>query len=205
MYRTRIARETLSSLFMATPAVPPLPAVVGEAMIYLSQAQADVLTYDLPHPVLQKLVLPCWVPHRLIADALGLDHSGVEEAELHVGGPYLWATEFENVHDLWEYHEPEIQVGSVWATCSEDYYHSQKPDPFDKAAWEVAREAVMERAVRAKLTADPNLGALLLATAPYPLLSIKRDQVWGFEPGCGGLNLLAKIWVRLRAELLMGP
>ena len=54
----------------------------------------------------------------------------------------------------------------------------------------------MEKAVRAKLTADPSLEALLRATGEHPLLSIKGDQVWGFDP-----HDLAKIWERIRAEL----
>jgi hypothetical protein len=30
----------------------------------------------------------------------------------------------------------------------------------------------------------------------------KKDTVWGFDPQHGGRNLLAKIWERLRAELI---
>ena len=86
--------------------------------------------------------------------------------------------------------------------CSEEYFHSQKPNPFDDAEWESTREAVMETAVRAKLQADASLAELLLATGDHPLLSIKNDQVWGFDPQHGGRNLLAKIWERLRTELI---
>ena len=97
--------------------------------------------------------------------------------------------------------EPVIVVDGIHAPCSEAYYHSQKPNPFDEAVWAARREAVMEKAVRAKLTADPSLEALLRATGEHPLLSIKGDQVWGFDPHEGGRNLLAKIWERIRAEL----
>jgi len=45
---------------------------------------------------------------------------------------------------------------------------------------------VMERAVRAKLAAAPSLRSLLLATHPHPLLSIKPDRMWGFDPRSGG-------------------
>ena len=119
----------------------------------------------------------------------------------HTGRPYLWATEFENVHSLWRYSEPVIVVDGVHAPCSEAYYHSQKPNPFDEAVWDARREAVMEAAVRAKFAADPSLEQLLRATGDHPLLSIKGDQVWGFHPHKGGRNLLAKIWERIRAEL----
>ena len=61
---------------------------------------------------------------------------------------------------------------------------------------------MMELAVRTKLEADPNLRALLLATGRHPLLSLKRDAVWGFDPvRARGDNLLAEIWMQLRAEL----
>ena len=68
--------------------------------------------------------------------------------------------------------------------------------------WETQREGVMEKAVRAKLGADPSLATLLLATENRPLLSLKPDEVWGFHPGKRrGENLLAKIWMRQREEL----
>ena len=76
----------------------------------------------------------------------------------------------------------------------------------------------MERGVRAKLKAAgtcesqsvvprqgarSELEALLLATHPHPLLSVKPDIVWGFHPGLGeGENRLAKIWMRIRDELV---
>ena len=87
--------------------------------------------------------------------------------------------------------------------CSEDYYHSQKPDPFSDAVWDPQKEAVMEKAVRAKLAAAPELADLLRATGSHPLLSLKGDAVWGWCPRKKrGQNLLAKIWMRVRAELL---
>jgi predicted NAD-dependent protein-ADP-ribosyltransferase YbiA (DUF1768 family) len=119
-----------------------------------------------------------------------------------VSRPYLWATEFENVHKLWYYQEPEISVNGTRFLCSEVYFHSQKPDPYNEAEWDSTREAVMEAAIRAKVRADVSLAELLLATGDHPLLSIKNDQVCGFDPQHGGRNLLAKIWERLRAELI---
>ena len=68
--------------------------------------------------------------------------------------------------------------------------------------WETQREGVMEKAVRAKLVADPSLATLLLATGSRPLLSLKPDEVWGFHPDKGrGENLLAEIWMRQREKL----
>ena len=186
---------------LATERVPLPPAPLTEPMLYLSTAQQRVLEQRFALGVLSGYAPPCWVPQRLVADALGHGQTGIQHALAHTGRPYLWATEFENVHSLWRYSEPVIVVDGIHAPCSEAYYHSQKPKPFDEAVWDARREAVMEAAVRAKLTADPSLEELLRATGDHPLLSIKADQVWGFHPHEGGRNLLAKIWERIRAEL----
>eukprot|EP00961_Rhodomonas_salina_P251923 3405418-Rhodomonas_salina.1 len=63
----------------------------------------------------------------------------------------------------------------------------------------------MERAVRAKCPADPQLVQLSMATGDHSLLSIKPDAVRGFDAEHGGLNLLARIWERLRAEFAAAP
>jgi predicted NAD-dependent protein-ADP-ribosyltransferase YbiA (DUF1768 family) len=152
---------------------------------------------------LGELQLPCWASQRLIAAALGHHEGGINAAMASLGGkPYLWATEFENVHSLWRYNEPQISIDGCTYRCSEAYYHAQKPARFDDAVWDEVKEEVMEKAVRAKLAADPFLEDLLRATGTHPLLSLKDDAVWGFSPTGGGQNLLAEIWMRVRAELL---
>ena len=157
---------------------PALPSDLSEPMIFLSGRQRLVAAR---YPALASLELPCWAPHRTVATALGHSHCGIEHALNHLGGkPYVWATEFENVHSLWRYPEPKIEVGGRRHKCSEVYYHSRKPSPYVNVVWCEQREAVMEEAVRAKLRADPALERLLLATHPHPLLSIKGDRVWGF-------------------------
>ena len=93
-------------------------------------------------------------------------------------------------------------MGGEKYPCSEAFYHSRKPRPFSDAVWDQQKEGVMETAVRAKLAADPSLVELLRATGSHPLLSLKGDKVWGFCPvEQEGENLLARIWMRVRAEL----
>ena len=58
------------------------------------------------------------------------------------------------------------------------------------------------QAVRAKFGASGELRALLVATHPHPLLSLKGDKVWGFDPFGGGENLLARLTEEVRAELV---
>ncbi|MCA9656751.1 MAG: NADAR family protein [Myxococcales bacterium] len=177
----------------------PLPA--GQPYVYLSRAQASALRGParglaayLPH-------LPCWVPQRRVADALGFDHSGIERClERGGGAPYLWATELENVHSLWRYDEPALTIdGRVYAD-SEAYYHAQKPRPFDAARWEAARVGVMRRALAHKLAARPALGGLLRSTHPHPLLALKEDAFWGVRRDGVGENMLARLWMELRAS-----
>ena len=210
----------------AANGVALLPAHSGP-LIFLSAEQAPVCARlaaaagpgtAAAAAELAALQLPCWVSARLIGRVLGYSDEGVTAAVASLGGgeSYVWATEFENVHSLWRYDEPQLVIdGMPYNGCgdrskrrgggkgtSEEYYHSQKPDPWDGALWKTQREAVMEKAVRAKLDADPSLATLLLATGSRPLLSLKPDEVWGFHPGTRrGENLLAKIWMRLREEL----
>lgn len=183
-----------------------LPEAFDEPLVYLSKQQHTVLCkLRKPLPTAQRLGLPCWVPAREVAASLGYSLGGIKHAlEATKGRPYLWATEFENVHSLWRYSEPKIEVDGRQYACSEAYYHSQKPNPFSDAVWGQKKEAVMEVAVRAKMAADPSLRSLLVATHPHPLVSIKGDQVWGFDAKHGGQNLLAQIWMRLRDEEVKG-
>ena len=57
--------------------------------------------------------LPCWVPQRVVASAFGYDAAGIDLALQGGYGqdrPYLWATEFENVHTNWDFREPSVTV-----------------------------------------------------------------------------------------------
>lgn len=168
-------------------------------IIYLSALQADVVA---GFSCLAGITLPAWVSHRQIAQAMGFSDECIGRALAMTGGaPYLWATEFENVHSVWRYHEPELVVGGVTYRDSEDYYHQQKPRPFNAQAWERAKDGVMRVAIRAKLEADPILRPLLCATKGFPLLSIKPDAYWGVDPRDGGRNRLAELWMELRDEV----
>ena len=191
------------SSYYEKPAEKPatLPEQLDESVVWLSAAQASTVA---AHPGLAALglTLPCWAPQRLVGRALGHDPGGVDAAVAHLGRSYAWATEFENVHSFWRYDEPPLTIGGRVYAGSEAYYQAQKPKPWDKALWDRRKRSVMELAVRAKLAARPDLRALLLATGQHPLLSLKRDEVWGFDPVTArGDNLLAEIWMQVHAEI----
>ena len=105
---------TRSDYVAATMAEATGPSVSGgEALYYVSTPP------ERPSPGLQCLLdsvdtLPCWLPHRAVADALGFSHSAIEAAEARLGGKgYRWASEFENVHSLWPFKEPGFVVHGI--------------------------------------------------------------------------------------------
>jgi len=173
----------------------------NEPHYYLSLEQRDIC---LSNPDLQSYAphLPCWVPHRLVSNALGYGEAGINQAlkRCH-NGPYVWATEFENVHATWNFNEPIITVDGKQYRGSEHYYHAQKPYPFDSKLWDSQRVSVMKIAIYHKFTASSKLTDLLLSTHSLPLLSIKRDSFWGVLPNGQGENKLAELLMDLRQEL----
>ena len=55
-----------------TAAIKPLPTPLLEPMVYLSELQQPVIDRRSNlRDALAAFALPCWVPHRVIADALG--------------------------------------------------------------------------------------------------------------------------------------
>lgn len=186
-----------------------LPATLpkNEPYCYLSARQQQicerhsVLAAYAPH-------LPGWVPHRRVADALQHPHSGIESALQRLSGQsYVWCTEFENVHTFWKYSEPGFAVDGKSYCGSEDFFHKQKPSPFDKALWDGKgpgigrRDEVMRTAVQIKF-ADPALRELLISSHPHPLLSIKGDDYWGVRPTGVGHNMLAVLLMELRQKFV---
>ena len=93
--------------------------------------------------------LPGWNPVYIVAGALGFDAKGIDRVvEDLQGRPYVWATEFENVHTRWEFSEPEITVQGTTYSCTESFYHAQKLVPFDESEWLTCRVAAMRVELR---------------------------------------------------------
>ena len=174
----------------------------NEPYYYLSQEQRSICEHlDALHSCVPHL--PCWVPHRIVSNALGYGEMGIHNAlqRSDFDQPYVWATEFENVHSTWNFDEPQIIVDGIQYNGSEDYYHSQKPFPFDSQLWHRQRDDVMKTAVYHKFTTSTLLQDLLLSTHNHPLLSIKRDGYWGVFPSGEGENKLAVLLMELRTTL----
>ena len=214
-----------SPLSPSTMALPPLiNETPAQPLVWLSIANEKIVNER--HPLIKEYLnregkrLPQWVPQRIIAQELAPDNpfAAINEAIITTGNkPYLWATEFENVHTTWNYKEPKLIIDGInTGMVGEKYFHNQKPIPFDKIVWDGdkktgsvgMRDIIMEKICRAKLAADPYIKDLLCSTIGYKLLSIKEDSYWGFDPRqnkhgriIGGKNKLAKIWMKLRDEI----
>ena len=187
---------------MTLDARDKLPDDLPCPLVYLSEAQEDTIDHSCPS--LEGIDLPAWVPQEVVAKDLGFDGKGMRTALEHTDGlPYVWATEFENVHEFWSFTEPRIEVADneqVWDSV-EHWYQSCKPKPFSFPVWKEMRDDVMRQGLQGKLHACPAVRELLLKTGNHPLVSIKADKYWGVHPVHGGRNRLGELWMELRAEL----
>jgi ribA/ribD-fused uncharacterized protein len=69
--------------------------------------------------------------------------------------------------------------------------------------WESVKEDVMRRALRAKFTQHPELGALLISTGDRELVEhTTNDRYWGDGGDGSGKNRLGALLMELRAELI---
>jgi len=187
--------------------MPVLVGTLSQPMLYFSKRQRNVIVRrGLSALVPYADHLPGWIPAKIVAGALGFDAKGIDKAlEDLEGRPYVWATEFENVHTTWDFPEPEITVlGNVYA-CTESFFHAQKPVPFDESKWFSRRIAAMRVGLRQKFLHSEHsreLLDLLVSSHPHPLRSVKRDCFWGFDPELGGEDVLAKLIVEIREEVV---
>jgi len=170
-----------------------LPADLKEPMFYLSRLQRCKL---VGVPTLERYAddLPGWVPYRVVAARAGHGDDAIDAAVAHVGRPFVWAPELENVHDEWHYIERPLRVEGRVFNDSARYFDAQCKLGRDE------REVMVE-AVDAKLRVSPDIEALLLSTHDHPLLSLQADEVWGWSPRYfSGANLLGRIYAAYREE-----
>ena len=181
-----------------------LPAKLDEPRTYLSVAQARICART-PELKCIEIFLPGWVRSRWIAQVLGYRQAGINLAlEQHT--PWVWATEFENVHSLWIFREPKLSIDGIEYRDSEAYYQNHKPPAIDRGhIADEKRLTVMKKALRAKFEASKEASDLLKATYPHPLLAIKPDKFWGFHHNDGGSNFLAILLMEIRQEIVENP
>ena len=209
-----------------------LPPEISESYYYLGDQQRSVilekfnsLHHYVPH-------LPGWIPWRKVATALGYGFSAIEAAEAKIGRPFIWATEFENVHATWTFDEPGFVFQGKEFAGSEQLYQLCKAGPpgsleYEKSAPQFQRPCnemeayekgqqlalrehwhssekygAMRVALQCKFSQSATLAALLISTRQHPLVSIKSDTCWGLGFRGSGQNNLGKLLVELRNSMM---
>lgn len=118
------------------------PETLAESLYYLSKSQEEVIRRRrlvMLEPVLGHL--PGWVPWCKIAAALGHDNAALNAAEAR-WGKCLWATEFENVHDLWcGFSELGFDFGGRHWRGSEQMYQALKVGDIGSPEFEAIADA----------------------------------------------------------------
>jgi ribA/ribD-fused uncharacterized protein len=200
-----------------------------EPMYYLGAQQGELVRARRHLAAFASLVLPMWVPHAQVGIALGYGDDSIRAACQRFG-PYVWATEFENVHVTFQFSEPGFAFGGHLFRGSEQLYQLLKVGGPESAAfgahasqfatataqgafqlgqrvsvepseWDLRKDDAMRLALRLKFTADSGLRDLLLSTAPHPLVSVKEDAYWGAGLDAKGQNRLGTLLTELRTEL----
>ena len=78
--------------------------------------------------------------------------------------------------------------------------HRQRPD------WNAVKVDVMRDVLRAKASQHEYVRRKLLATGDRELIENSwRDDFWGWGPNRDGQNMLGKLWMEIRSELLSSP
>jgi len=150
-------------------------------------------------------ILPCWVPMHHLFDA-------TEPTQT----PFLWATEFDiRRSNVWlSFDEPRVCIhGKVYASAVYYYnllkaHYMHSAHGHSRKLWHSKRVKVMQTAVQARFK-DPYLSNLLMQTHPHPLKCVRRSPTagsmpsfWTHSPTHGGQDMLGKIVLQLRTDLL---
>ncbi len=175
------------------------------------------------------LPFPRWISFRVLASAMKHGEEAIDAAEKAVGGPFRWASEFENVHSTWNVVEHGFEyAGERWKGSEQLFQCLKWGQAFDKhksefagltavQAFELGRNVPIENvdawnrdgrvqamrlALSLKFGADKALQKLLLETGDHPLVSIKADKFWGIGFDGRGENMLGKLLQELRTDLM---
>lgn len=80
---------------------------------------------------------------------------------------------------------------------AQEYREHRRPN------WDDEKVPVMRKIIRAKTDQHEYVRRKLLETVDRPLIEGSwRDDFWGIGPDRNGLNMLGKLWMELRTELV---
>jgi spore coat polysaccharide biosynthesis protein SpsF (cytidylyltransferase family) len=107
-------------------------------------------------------------------DTLNYGKDGIDHSMDYIHNkPWLWSTEFENVHVTWNFEEPRVTIDDREYKDSDTYYKLQKhPAKNDavKSAWDLKKEDVMRRTVSCPSRMTHSLSLILCVVAKINLL-----------------------------------
>ncbi len=88
-------------------------------------------------------------------------------------------------------------------SAHEAFQIAQRNKDRRRADWDEVKTKLMRNLLRAKIHQHEYVRRKLLATGDRELIEDSwRDDVWGWGPNKDGQNLLGKLWMEVRAELL---
>ena len=183
-----------------------VPRYIIQPLQYLSAEQAGVIKKK-NLVTLEKYIdrLPCWVPATEIATAFGHNNDQIYQAIIKLGGPYLWAPEFELQLVSWTFQEPRIVVKNRAFKNALDYYNTERNlclEQKGSGEWAQKKDQCMRQALESRFSASTILTDLLLSTHPHKLMCIGKNPYWQWTSQNGGENKLALLLMQLRSDLL---
>jgi hypothetical protein len=110
--------------------LPANPQDLTQSYYYLGSQQKQVIVDRNLYLLIPYVeLLPGWVPWRKVSTALGFSIDAIEKAEQILGKPFVWGSEFENVHEDWHFNEPGFYFAGQRFAGPEQCYQLQKTGP----------------------------------------------------------------------------
>jgi len=179
------------------------------SLFYMSEQQTQTIATKMgcsdgttETDVSAHYIFPCWVPM----------FDPAEQTQT----PFLWATEFDILRSpvYLSFEEPRVCIhGKVYASAAYYYnllkaHYMHSAHGHSRKLWRSKRVKVMQTAVHARFK-DPYLKNLLVQTHPHTLKCVRHgpngastSSFWAHLPTHGGQDMLGKIVLQLRADLL---
>jgi predicted NAD-dependent protein-ADP-ribosyltransferase YbiA (DUF1768 family) len=183
---------------------------LSKPMIYINKyqyekiknKQNDIMLCDDEHD------LPCWKPVDMVAAYFDNSDEGIQKAVPKIEKNFMWATEFENTHENWDFVEMPIKKGVTKYNNAEEFYQTNKPsddNDFSENATK-NRNDVMSEAVYLKFVNGQNsdhLMNLLVSTYPHDLVCANHEYLSGMGNKAQGQNSLIPVLLKLRDEFVL--
>jgi ribA/ribD-fused uncharacterized protein len=103
-------------------------------------------------------------------------------------------------------HEPDIQAAIRNAMSAHEAFKiAERHKASVREDWMEVRVPLMKELIRAKAEQHEYVRRKLMATGDLELVENSwRDSFWGSGPNGDGQNMLGKLWMEVRSELLLG-